>query len=232
MTDDTTATTWSPQRIREAQFTQRRRGYDQDEVDAFLDRIAAQILRYRDTEASLRAEIARHQGVEASLRAEIERLQAQASNEDVQERAVDLFSQAQLVADQLIADAVQHAQDMMSAARSQEREILARASGATGSAPTAGGRAPLGDAGAEIGHVHTYAKIVAVQLRSVLDALSQEVDKLSAIPDRPAGVVIDGWGGGTVTRLSALDADHVPDDDEPLIWASMMPPPAPRAPGW
>ncbi|MBO0731923.1 MAG: DivIVA domain-containing protein [Acidimicrobiaceae bacterium] len=229
MTDDTTATPWSPQWIRAARFPQRLRGFDEAEVLAFLESAAAQMQRQRDVEASLRAEIARLESVVA--------------NEDVQERAVALFSQAQNVADQLIAEAVQHAQDMMSAARTQEREILGRASGAAESAMAAGPRpsGAAGDPGAEVGYVNTYAKIVAVQLRSVLDALSEQVDRLSEVPDRPAA--LDGWGhpsaalesGGRpqngLTAMTALESDNAPDDGEPLIWASMMPP-VQREPGW
>lgn len=228
MTDDTTAAPWSPQWIRATRFPQRLRGYDEAEVNAFLESAAAQVQRHRDVEASLRAEIARLEGVVA--------------NDDVQERAVALFSQAQNVADQLIAEAVQHAQDMMSAARSQEREILGRATGVAESARAAGPRpsAPTGDGGADVSYVNTYAKIVAVQLRSVLDALSEQVDRLTEMPEQP--VALDGWGHsaiesgprgqGGMPGLSPLESDHTSDDGEALIWASMMPPPAQREPGW
>lgn len=226
MTDDTTAAPWSPQWIRATRFPQRLRGFDEAEVLSFLEGAAAQIQKHRDAEASLRAEIAR--------------LEAVAAGEDVQERAVALFSQAQAVADQLIAEAVQHAQDMMSAARSQEREILGRASETAESAVGPRPSGPADDSDADVGYVHTYAKIAAVQLRSVLDALSEQVDRLSQVPDRPTGIH-SGWGQPTAaigpgdrgsSGMTVLESDTAPEDGEALIWASMMPPPAQREPGW
>ncbi|MGW0231639.1 DivIVA domain-containing protein [Actinopolymorpha singaporensis] len=186
----------SPQVIRSATFSQRRRGFDEDEVRAFLDRVAGQVEAAEAECADLRAEADR-------LRAEVDRLRIELrdredSPPEVNERAVALFSQAQQVADRLVEEAVQHARDLMSAARSQEREIIQRAhEAAEAAAREAGARSPGGAAGhggsgydvpvSEIEYVRTFARVAQVQFRSVLEALSEQVDRLGQVPDLPEG---------------------------------------------
>src|SRR4051794_14067332 len=109
MSEHPTGAPMSPHEIRSIHFSTRLRGYDEHEVNAFRDTVAAVVQRQREETAAARAEIDRLRGV--------------VDNEDVKERAIALFSQAQTVADQLIAEAVEHAQDLMLAARGQQREV-------------------------------------------------------------------------------------------------------------
>jgi cell division initiation protein len=174
----------SPRAIRNATFSHRMRGLDEQEVRAFLETLATQI-EEADAER-------------AKLRAEVERLRAERdarteSTGEINAHAVALFSQAQQVADRLVAEAVQHARDLMANARRQQREILQRAhEAAQKAAQRSDAAAEKVEAGGyqrpipEIEYVRTFARVAQVQLKSVLDALAEEVEKLGDLPRMPA----------------------------------------------
>lgn len=173
----------SPRAVREAEFPHRLRGLDENEVRAFLETVAEQIEAANDERAKLRAELERLKRTATPTK------QTKADPPpEINAHAVALFSQAQQVADRLVAEAVQHARDVMANARAQQREILERAHhAATNAAST-----PEDKAMPEIEYVRTFARVAQVQLRSVLDALTEEVDKLGQIPhlDEPTGKVL------------------------------------------
>jgi cell division initiation protein len=140
------------------------------------------------------------------LRAENDRLRSeQPAGGEISPQAVALFSQAQQVADQLVEEAVRHARDLMQSARNQQRDILQRAHEAAEAAVHSSGAVlPDGNVGgyttpvAEVEYVRTFARVAQVQLRSVLDALTEQVDKLGEVPrlgpgDRPAPTVQGGF---------------------------------------
>jgi DivIVA domain-containing protein len=175
----------APSSIRNESFSYRRRGLDEDEVREYLSLLADQVQAADRERADLRAEIDR-------LRAEIGRLHAESDDAsgEISPQAVALFSQAQQVADQLVEEAVRHARDLMTSARNQQREILERAheaaeeavrnTGATEvAAPSAGYSTPV----PEVEYVRTFARVAQVQLRSVLDALAEQVDRLGEVPE-------------------------------------------------
>jgi cell division initiation protein len=162
----------SPESIRDQQFTHRMRGLDEAEVYKYLDLLADQVRASERERAELRAEIQRRE-----------------ETPDINPQAVILFSQAQQVADQLVEEAVRHARDLMISARNQQREILQRAHEAAESAvrESAATRADGTVTGyttpvPEIEYVRTFARVAQIQLRSVLDALSEQVDKLEDMP--------------------------------------------------
>jgi DivIVA domain-containing protein len=175
--------------LREATFRQVRHGYDQDEVRDFLNRMADETQTGDSERASLRAEV-------AGLREELAAARAQTPQDrsehqlEISVKAVNLLSQAQLAADNCVAEAEHYARDLVLTAREQYREILQRAqqtaSEAVQQLPVAA--AHTGDSGgytepvAEIEYVRTFARVAQVQLRSVLDALTSEVDKLGQLP--------------------------------------------------
>jgi cell division septum initiation protein DivIVA len=108
---------------------------------------------------------------------------------------VILFSQAQQVADQLVEEAVRHARDLMTSARNQQREILHQAHEAAEKAVQVSGavRADGTVAGyttpvQEVEYVRTFARVAQVQLRSVLEALTEQVEKLGEVPKLTPGV--------------------------------------------
>lgn len=193
----------TPHAIRAATFSQRRRGWDEEEVREFLSALANQVQEADTERASLRAEVERLRSEAEQLRSE-QRERANGQGE-INDRAVALFSQAQQVADRLVEEAVQHARDLMTAARTQQREILQRAHEAAETAvrevegqspPGAHGAAGAGGAARdrsggyttpvpEIEYVRTFAHVAQVQLRSVLDALTEQVERLGQVPHFP-----------------------------------------------
>jgi DivIVA domain-containing protein len=228
MSEHPTGASMSPNEIRSTHFSTRLRGYEEHEVNAFCEAVATQVQRQSD---------------------EIERLRGVVDNEDVKECAVALFSQAQTVADQLIAEAVEHAQDLMLAARGQQREVLQHVRDTAQNLHDRSVQAHHG--GEDLGHVQTYAQIAAVQLRAVIDALAQQVDRLDEAVDgtEPADARAHSGqprtddvahpspsGAPTVAgrRDELADSRDIPAPDaanEP-IWASMMPAQTVREPGW
>lgn len=180
----------SPSAIRGTTFGHRLRGLDEGDVREFLDLLADQV-EAADTERS-------------ALRADNDRMRAELSDRDPDEgeinpQAVALFSQAQQVADRLVEEAVQHARDVMVSARSQQREILQRAHEAAESAVRASAASHAdGAVGGythpvpEVEYVRTFAQVAQVQLRSVLDALAEQVDKLGEVPKLADGGEPDG----------------------------------------
>jgi DivIVA domain-containing protein len=157
-------------------------GYDRVEVDAFLEQLAATVTEIRAALDSGRQE-------SANLRAENAKLRA-ATGADLEQEiaagAVGLLSQAQLIADRAVADAEQYARDMVLAARDQYREVLERAERSAGHVATALATATEGPSHPEIEYVRTYAKVAQIQLRSVLDALTEQVDRLGNLPQHEA----------------------------------------------
>jgi DivIVA domain-containing protein len=197
--------------VRSASFPRRRRGFDEEEVTSFLDVVAGQIQAGNVERASMRAEL-------TQLRDEVARLnearQQQAQQQPVEPEvsarveisvhAVSLLSQAQQAADSAVAEAEQYSRDLVTAARTQYQEILQRAQEAATNAvqqlPVA--VEPEGVAQGysipvqEIEYVRTFAQVAQVQLRSVLDALTKEVDRLGQLPqldNRPASLDLTEW---------------------------------------
>ena len=159
--------------IRNATFTVRRRGLDEDEVRAYL-------LELSDTVQGLERE-------NATLRAE--QAAGGDSTEQISDQAVLMFSEAQKVADSLIDDAVVHARDLMSSARLQQRDIVKEAHQAAEAAVRSVDSTTDQDRlGAydkpipEVEYVRTFAKVAQIQLRSVLEALTEQVDNLGEVP--------------------------------------------------
>jgi cell division initiation protein len=163
----------SPYSIRNQLFSIRRKGYDTAEVSEYLADLSEQV-EYADADRS-------------ALRAEVERLRE--STTDAEQRAhitahaVGLLSQAQQIADNLVAEAEEYAKDLVENARSQQREALKQAHDSVESAVK---HIPATDAPvAELEYVRTFTRVAHVQLRSVLDALAEQVERLGKLPEVP-----------------------------------------------
>lgn len=173
----------SPGAVRDATFGTRRRGYDPDEVYEFLHRVAQEIESGNADRAALRAEVARLTGELTELRSATPP-EALDERMEISAHAVSLLSQAQQAADNAVAEAERYARDMVLAARTQYQEILQRAQEAA-TETAADLRTLPGNYGVpvqEVEYVRTFAHIAQVQLRSVLDALGREVDRLGRVP--------------------------------------------------
>lgn len=191
---------WRPDEVRRKQFTVRFRGLDPNEVRGFLNLVADDLLRLQDQVASTRRDQARQrdeleqaQDELAQARAELQQarveLQARVEPQDqVTDQAVLLLNQAQQLADALIDEGMQSARDLMVAARSHQREIVAP----TGDFDHAGGGAVSGSAhhgvqdgpvSSEIEDVRNFARVAQVQFRAVLEALNEQVNRLGNVSD-------------------------------------------------
>jgi DivIVA domain-containing protein len=203
----------SPANIRSEVFSHRIRGLDEDEVRDYLELVAAQVQAADNERARLQAEIERQRAENQRLR------EAEQSSEDISPQAVMLFSQAQQVADQLVEEAVVHARDLMMSARSQQRDILQRAHQAAEEAVRKTGASQVHAAAAgssaqvrEVEYVRTFAQVAQVQLRSVLDALTEQVDRLDEVTR------VDGAGLGS--EAQPLPVPHSRAQQEDLGIAS------------
>jgi cell division septum initiation protein DivIVA len=128
---------------------------------------------------------------------------------EVSLRAVELLASAQRAADEAVAEAQSYARDLEETAREQYRHILQRAHDA---ARTATGEASSGDAvwaeaaspdagsgldGRELEYVRTYARVAHTQLKAVLGALNDELDRLADLADGSAPSAADVSSGST-----------------------------------
>ena len=191
--------TTSPQAIRTAAFSRSWHGVDEQEVRTLLDRLATEAEGCQAERASLRTEA-------DGLREEVARLRREREPDDdqirqeISARAVELLSRAQQAADDAVAEAEQYARDLVMTAREQYRDVLQRAQEAASEVvrevPAPEGAAATGYLRPvpEVEYVRTYARVAQVQLRSVLDALTAEVDKLGDLPQ---------LGGGAPRRAPA-----------------------------
>jgi cell division septum initiation protein DivIVA len=169
---------------RSVEFTNTGDGaYDRLEVDRFLGQLTQALDEVRAATTSTGQEL-------AALRAENARLRDGSGadfEEEITAGAMGLLTQAQLIADKAIADAEQYARDLVLTARTQYREILDRAeASASEAAATVGAQQQQvqlqGPAVPEIEYVRTYAHVAQIQLRSVLEALTEQVDRLGTLP--------------------------------------------------
>jgi cell division septum initiation protein DivIVA len=123
--------------------------------------------------------------------------------QDVSLRAVELLAKAQRAADEAVAEAQAYARDLEETAREQYRHILQRAheaardvAGDGAGTPGEDGAAAPADAAAlaaaassgavdsqELEYVRTYARVAHTQLKAVLGALNDELDRLADLAD-------------------------------------------------
>ncbi|WP_127792235.1 DivIVA domain-containing protein [Agromyces sp. LHK192] len=211
-------------------------GYDRSEVDAFvaglrgtIDVVRMGTDRLTSEAVALRAEIER-------LRVENARLQT-ASNPELEQEvtlgAVGLLSQAQMIADKAVADAEQYARDLVLTARNQYREVVERGaeraaeqSEADAATPAAAPMPPMPPM-PEIEYVRTYAQVAQIQLRSVLDALTEQVDRLGTLPQAdpaaaPSTAAGAATGGGASPHGHVAAEDEYPEEEPD--WLPAVPP--------
>lgn len=161
----------SPESIRDESFPRRMFGIDATEVYEFLDLLADQVQATdRELEES-RAENERLRADNDRLRAELQRVQAELDEYEqvgdrVNEQVVELFSQAQLVAESMVQDVSRDARERISQARLHERKVVEEAMDTAGQ------------------QVRSYAQTAQAQMRSIMESFASEVDRLA--DTRPA----------------------------------------------
>lgn len=186
----------TPEAIRNQTFSRTKmghRGYNSDEVHAFLYRLADDVATGDKEKADLRAEIDRLKHWYLDRGVDVDGSGAARQHTRISVDAVNILSRAQQTADAQIAEAEDYARRLVGQARQQYEEVLAeaqkRAEEAASQAVTVY-RSGNGVQSAEaeelerrIAYLRTFAEVTQVQLRAVLDGLANQVDKLGAVPD-------------------------------------------------
>ncbi|WP_322936883.1 DivIVA domain-containing protein [Nocardioides bizhenqiangii] len=136
------------------------RGIDAAEVYEYLDLLAGQV---QATESELRESRAEND----RLRTELQRVQAaldeyEQVGDRVNEQVVQLFSQAQLVAEEMVEDVSRDARDRIGQARAHERKVVEEAMDTAGQ------------------QVRSYAQTAQAQMKSIMDSFATEVDRLGS----------------------------------------------------
>lgn len=157
------------QSIRDKTFHRRMRGLDADKVYGYLDLLADQV---QATNRQLSESRARNDRLQAELqrgRAELQRLQAELDQHEqagdrVNEQVVQMFSQAQLVVEEMVQDVSRDARERIGQAREHERRIVAEAMDTAGQ------------------QVRSYAQTAQAQMQSIVNSFATEVDQLGSTP--------------------------------------------------
>lgn len=134
------------------------RGIDAAEVYEYLGLLAGQV---QATESELRESRAENE----RLRTELQRVQAELDEYEqvgdrVNEQVVQLFSQAQLVAEEMVQDVSRDARERVEQARAHERKVVEEAMDTAGQ------------------QVRSYAQTAQAQMKSIMDSFATEVDRL------------------------------------------------------
>ena len=132
--------------------------------------------------------------------------------------AVELLARAQRTADEAVAEAQAYSRDLEASARAQYNEILHRAQVAARELQRAGGAteeqseggAPSAALTEEIEYVRTYARVAHAQLKTVLSALTDELDNLAAVAAGRAPGELLAHAVGEAPRLRDAAQDDSP----------------------
>jgi DivIVA domain-containing protein len=153
----------TPRAIRDETFQRRMfGGLDQDQVYEYLDRLADQVQATERELDGSRAEVER-------LRAQLQGAQTELDEYEqvggrVNEQIVEMYSQAQLVAEEMVEEVSRDARERIGQARAHERKIVAQA---------------MDTAGQEVG---SYARSAQARMQSIVDSFASEVERLEKRP--------------------------------------------------
>jgi DivIVA domain-containing protein len=150
----------SPAAIRDRTFHRRMFGLDADQVYEYLDLLADQV-------QATERELGEARDENDRLRAEVERVRAEVTeyehmSDRVNDQIVQMFSQAQLVAEEMVDDVSRDARERLGQAREHERRIVEEAVSTAGE------------------QVRTYARTARAQMQSVMESFATEVDRLGS----------------------------------------------------
>jgi DivIVA domain-containing protein len=192
----------TPDQVRKKQFSRAklaRRGYSEEEVEAFLYRVADEMAGGDKEKADLRAEIDRLKNWFKNQGADV--ADPGMAQPRISVDAINILSRAQQTADAQIAEAEDYARRLVGQARQQYeltlQEAQQRAEEAADEAVDAyRSSGAVHSAEAEelesrIAYLRTFAEVTQVQLRAVLEGLANEVNKLGSLPNRSRQAVVD-----------------------------------------
>jgi DivIVA domain-containing protein len=156
----------SPEAIRDQAFYRRMRGLDADQVYEYLDLLADQVRATERELGEVRTENEQLQEELERARVDAQRVRAELDEQEqvgerVNDQVVQLFSQAQLVAEQMVEDVSRDARERITHARAHERKIVEEAMSTAGE------------------QVRSYARNAQAQMESVMASFATDVDRLS-----------------------------------------------------
>lgn len=157
----------TPTSIRDETFHRRMLGLDADEVYEYLDQLADRVEATERELGETRSEKEQLEAELARVRADLGRVQADLAEYEqmgdrVNDQVVQMFSQAQLVAEQMVEDCTRDARERISQARDHERKIVEEAMGTAGE------------------QVRSYARAAQAQMESVMSSFASDVDRLGS----------------------------------------------------
>ena len=146
--------------IRDETFQRRMRGLDADAVYQYLD-VLADHVQATDRQLSVA------QAENERLQEEVRRMQAELDEHEqasdrVNDQIVQMFSQAQLVAEEMVEDVSRDARERIGQARAHERKIVEQAMDSAGQ------------------QVRSYARTAQAQMQSIMESFATEVDRLGS----------------------------------------------------
>lgn len=145
----------TPGSIRAESFPRVMRGFDAEKVYEYLDLLADQVQAMETELSNTRAEL---------KRAQAELYDYEHVGDRVNEQVVQLFSQAQLVAEEMVEDVGRDARERVGQARAHEREIVQEAMNTAGQ------------------QVRSYALEAQAQMQSIMESFARNVDRLGSSP--------------------------------------------------
>lgn len=193
---------FTPERVRKTEFSRAplaRRGYNEDEVELFRTRVADAIAHADAEKGKLRAEIERMRDYFRQHGVMVDSSDEGASNRSADVASINAMSRAQQSADAQIAQAEDYARRIVTQARQQYEEILQQGQEQAAEAAEQARRAQEASRDSQgrgsdadghereqlerhIAYLRTFAEVTQVQLKSVLEGLTREVDKLESMP--------------------------------------------------
>ncbi|HEX5117011.1 MAG TPA: DivIVA domain-containing protein [Pseudonocardiaceae bacterium] len=185
----------TPERVRTTAFSRSslaRRGYDVEEVQLFLQRVAEDIAARETEKGKLRAEINRLRDWYKKRGHDVDATR-EASQAYAKAQAVQMLSDAQLQVEAYVAQAQSYSRRVAVEARQQAELVLRdaqeRADAASETAAkdyrynSGGGyAAELEEMERRVAWLRAFCHAIQVQLHAATDAFSREVDKLSQFP--------------------------------------------------
>jgi cell division septum initiation protein DivIVA len=141
----------TPAAIRDATFQRKMLGIDADKVYEYLDALADQV---QATERELSEARTENQRLHAELH------EYEQASERVNEQVVQMFSQAQLIAEEMVQDVSRDARERIGQAREHERRIVEEAVSTAGQ------------------QVRTYARTAQAQMQAIMESFATDVEHL------------------------------------------------------
>lgn len=137
------------------------RGLDADQVYTYLDQLADQVAAMERELGEVRAQNERLKAEFWRVRSELDEYEQ--VGDRVNEQVVQLFSQAQLIAEEMVEDVSRDARERIGQAREHERKIVEQA---------------MQTAGQE---VQSYARSAQDQMQSIMESFASEVNRLGSL---------------------------------------------------